>query len=469
MRKQIYFSILAVALAAGTRAQQLPLFSQYYYNPFIYNPAFAGVEEETHMYLIHRSQWKDMPGAPTTYALTADGPVRSNEIGIGLSLFNDQTDIFNRTGLYSSYSYRIPISSDHQFTVGLSGGIIDNKIDFSRASVSDDGDPLLYNTNRRKITMDATFGIGYFWQDLRVGFSIPQLLGNKINYSEVGNNVFTINERHYLLSAAYKVTISETNEIDALPSMMLRYVPGAPFQFDINANFAWKDMIRAGLSYRHGYAIGFNVGTKINKNLIAGYTYEYVLSPLGSISGGGHELMLGFVLGKKKDDDKIVRLEQDLEQVRVEKDSLGNELKRKDAEHTNEINKLKQEMETIKKDNSSGSTNTNGTGNPTNTNTTGVLDNTFRKELAADYVDEFNKPILPGYYIIIGAYKVKDNAVKAKTDFGTKEGMEPIVMYNNKRGFYYVCVFKTSDEESAQDVVEVVKKIRTDAWVFVME
>src|SRR5688572_5403076 len=129
MKKILYTIALISALGTQVNAQQLPLFSQYYYNRFIYNPAFTGVEEKGNVFLIHRSQWKDVPGAPTTYALTADGPVMKNKIGIGLSLFNDQMDIFNRSGIYSSYSYRFKLADDHDLTLGLSGGIIDNKID----------------------------------------------------------------------------------------------------------------------------------------------------------------------------------------------------------------------------------------------------------------------------------------------------------------------------------------------------
>ncbi|HCA82608.1 MAG TPA: hypothetical protein DEP18_02395, partial [Flavobacteriales bacterium] len=163
MKKLLYTSVLAAMVAVNAKAQQLPLFSQYYYNKFLYNPAFTGTEDMGQAYLIHRSQWKDMPGSPVTYALTVDGPVKSNQIGLGMSLFNDQTDIFNRTGLYTSYSYRWKVNEDHHLTFGLSGGVIDNKIDFARVSARDVNDPLLYNENRRKITMDANFGVGYFF------------------------------------------------------------------------------------------------------------------------------------------------------------------------------------------------------------------------------------------------------------------------------------------------------------------
>ncbi|MBK9192175.1 MAG: type IX secretion system membrane protein PorP/SprF [Crocinitomicaceae bacterium] len=75
MKKYLITTGLAMLAIVSAKAQQLPLFSQYYYNRFIYNPAFTGVESQSSVYLIHHSQWKDIPGSPVTYALTVDGPV----------------------------------------------------------------------------------------------------------------------------------------------------------------------------------------------------------------------------------------------------------------------------------------------------------------------------------------------------------------------------------------------------------
>jgi len=455
MKKIIYTIVLLAALGSNSLAQQLPLFSQYYYNKFLYNPAFTGVEDKANVFLIHRSQWKDVPGAPVTYALTADGPVLNNKIGIGLSLFNDQMDIFNRSGIYSSYSYRFKLADDHDLTLGLSAGIIDNKIDFSRSNAHDANDPLLFNQNMRKITVDANFGIGYLWKDLKVGISIPQLLGNKIKYLETNTNVYTTLKRHLIGSVSYDVTLSETYEIEFLPSVMFRYVKGAPFQFDINANFAWKDMLRAGISYRFGYAIGFNIGTKLNDNLIAGYTYEHVISPMGGFSGGGHEIMLGFTFGGKAiDSEGLDLLNQRIDETNAKNDSLANVLKQKDVEHTEEIELLKEEIELLKQDGMGGNPN-DGTINQDNKD--------VRQENVADFEDESGASVAPGFYIIMGAFKNKDNALNSKKGFATKH---PAVVLYKKGELYYVNVLYTENEALALKTAEDLRSEQPDVWVF---
>lgn len=452
-------SLILFSLALSTitlKAQQLPLFSQYYYNRFIYNPAFTGTESMSNAFLIHRSQWKDIPGAPVTYALTVDGPVASNKIGLGLSLFNDQMGIFNRSGLYASYSYRFTLADDHDLTLGLSAGVLDNKIDFSNSNAYDVNDPLLYNQTQRKVTVDANFGVAYMWKDLYVGVSVPQLLGNKVNYLETNTNVYTTLKRHLISSVGYKVTISQAAEIDFLPSLMLRYVGGAPVQLDINANFAWKDMVRAGFSYRLGYAVGFNIGTKLNKNLIAGYSYDLVLSTLGNYSGGGHEVMLGFTFGGNKgglSTEELDALNQRLDNAESKSDSLTNEMNRKDQQHDEEIERLNEEIEELKLESDAGQ-NLNG----------GSQDNSeVRVENVADFEGENGEPLQPGFYVIMGAFKNKDNAMNVKKQLAEKY---PATVIYKKGDLHYINVFYTQNEAAAIKYAEERRTEQPDVWVF---
>lgn len=454
--KKMIASLAFLVIATGLKAQQLPLFSQYFYNRFIYNPAFTGVESKANAFLIHRSQWKDIPGAPVTYALTLDGPVSANKIGMGLSLFNDRMGIFNRSGLYSSYSYRFTLATDHDLVLGLSAGVIDNRIDFTNSMAHDVNDPLLYNTNQRKVTVDANFGIGYIWKDLNVGISMPQLLGNKINYLETNTNVYTTLKRHLIASVSYDVVLSESADISLYPSVMFRYVKGAPVQFDVNAMFSWKDMVRAGFSYRFGYAVGFNIGAKLNNNIIAGYTYEYVLSSIGNYSGGGHEVMLGYTFGGGNggmNNGDLSELNDRISATEEANDSLRNALTQKDQEHDAELERLNEEIEILKLENESGMN-----GNPANQDNKEV-----RIENVGDFEDENGNPLQTGFYVIMGAYKVKDNAMNAKKAFQDKY---PAVVIYKKGELHYVNIYYTQNEADALKFAEERRLEQPDVWVF---
>lgn len=481
--KKLIYTMLIAGFAANSTAQQLPVFSQYYYNPFLYNPGFTGTDEKANAYVIHRSQWKDMPGAPTTYAITVDGPVWENKVGVGLSLFSDQTDMLSRNGIYSSYSYRFKIADDQYILPGVSFGMIDNRIDLSRAIVKDANDPFLVGENRRKVSFDANFGVAYIWKDLRVGLSAMQLFGNKIGYLNTDNSgIYQKLQQHFVLSGQYGVMISESAKLKALPSIMLRYTQGNPFQFDVNAIVEWNNMVRGGVSYRHGSNVGLTAGVKINNSLTAGYTYELVTSSIKQYAGGGHEIMLGYTFGgKSTDDTKIKELMAKIEQAQFKTDSIANELRKKDIIHDEEIKKLQVKTDSIKANqeklkeqmknapaNTTGNntTNTNNNTTTTNTNDSNLPKGLIRAEKVADYTDENGNPIIPGYYVVIESFRNITNAKNNKEFYEKQKQIKVATIFNKKRKFYYNSVLYTTDEESAVDLVTEIKKEKPDAWIF---
>lgn len=478
MKKTLYTLVFTV-MAGISFGQQLPVFSQYYYNPFIYNPGFTGMEERAHAYAIHRSQWKDMPGAPTTYALTVDGPVWEKKVGLGLSLYSDQIDMWQRSGIMTSYSYRFKLAEDQWLVPGISVGITDNRIDLSRSIVKDAQDPFLYDQNRRKVSFDANFGLAYIWKDLRVGLSVMQLAGNKIAYlNSDQSGVFQKLQQHYIFSAMYKVTISESAKVAALPSAMVRYTSGAPVQFDINAIFEWNEMVRAGISYRHQASVGFMAGIQVNKNLTAGYVYDMSISAVKQYAKGGHEIMLGFAFGggnKSVDDSKMRELTSKIEQAQLRNDSLANELRKRDIIHDQEINKLKAKTDSLAKatkntgDTGNNSNNNNSNNNNSNNNNTANNDlpkGLIRAEKVADYTDENGNGITPGYYVIVESFRNITNAKNNKDFYEKQKQIKVMTIYNKKRKFYYNSVLYTTDEESAVDLVTEIKKEKPDSWVF---
>lgn len=80
--------------------------------------------------------------------------------------------------------------------------------------------------------------------------------------------------------------------------------------------------------------------------------------------------------------------------------------------------------------------------------------------------DDENTPIEPGYYIIIGAFKNKDNAkrLEAKVEAQNKW---PAVrrVYNKKNGFMYVTVAHPSTQDESVKIVEDARKEYADAWI----
>jgi len=130
MRK-LNITAAILLISASAFAQQLPFSSQYYTNMFVTNPAFTGTaDEDVHAFITHRSQWTGIQGGPQTSYLTLDGPIEAKNIGLGLKVYSDVTDITSRIGAFASYSYKLKINDDNHILLGLAVGILNNRIDF---------------------------------------------------------------------------------------------------------------------------------------------------------------------------------------------------------------------------------------------------------------------------------------------------------------------------------------------------
>ena len=296
--KKIYITIALVAIGFAAQAQQLPLYSQSYFNPMVYNPATAGVNEGTNAYLTHRRQWTGINNSPVTNSITVDGFFDDKNVGLGLMVFNDVQDINERLGIYTSYAYRLKLNEDMQLRFGLTLGFLDNRIDFTKAVVKDAADPMLFSQMQRKSALDANIGVSFNWKDLRVGFSVPQLIGQHVELANYDSRSYYQLNRHFMGTATYKWVFNESQQLALEPMAMVRFMPHTPAQYDILAQCSWKDMLWAGVAYRSNYAIGINARVKLFGNLSAGYAYDIIISPFKTSAGISHEFMLGYKFGQ---------------------------------------------------------------------------------------------------------------------------------------------------------------------------
>ena len=309
-------------------AQQIPFSSQYYTDQFVINPAATGITENINAFLTHRSQWTGLKGAPQTSYFTLDGPAPTKNVGLGLKVYSDVTDMISRAGAFANYSYKLKIKEDHDLYFGLALGILDTKIDFSKAVISDTDDPLLFQTQQNKTIFSADFGVLYMWKKLTVGFAVPQILGNQVKYAfPNGENSYYNLSRHYQGSVKYVFDVKKEKGITAYPLLMIRAVKGAPFQFDINGVVDWKKMGWAALTYHSSYALALSAGVRYH-NFSIGYAFDIGVSKIRSYTGSSNEFLLGYIFGESRKGLSRTeeRMNDTLNLVKAKKDSTNQAL-----------------------------------------------------------------------------------------------------------------------------------------------
>ena len=131
-----------------------------------------------------------------------------------------------------------------------------------------------------------------------MGISAQQILPQKVSFLDdtLGFKLVP----HLFATAGYRFLLND--DINAIPSFMVKYVSPNDPQFDINVKFQYRDLLWVGGSYRYldGYAamIGLNAGNLFN----FGYAYELSTSSFRTTNRGTHEIVIGFLLGNRYGD-----------------------------------------------------------------------------------------------------------------------------------------------------------------------
>ena len=289
----LFFLVLACSLS---RAQQLPVYSQFFMNKYVNNPAFAGINDKYTVSSNHRYQWVGITDAPRTYTLSINGPTKNLKNGLGAFLYTDHVGPTIRTGMQISYAYHLSINEKIKLSMSLSGGLLEWKIDGHKLNLTDQNDQALVNNVMRTLVPDAKFGFILYGGNWHFGGAAPNLLQNKITFSNATNSELNKLEDHYLIHVGHEFNIS--NDILLDPYVLVRYVSPAPLQLEFGSKFVWKNTAWAGITYRTGDAASFLVGYTYKENLSFGYSYDFTTSNLNNYSTGTHEFLFSVLFGK---------------------------------------------------------------------------------------------------------------------------------------------------------------------------
>src|SRR5579871_3854385 len=108
--KNILLLGMICTCACQSIAQQDPLYSQYINNPFVINPAYAGLTDNLNLSLSYRSQWTGLDGSPKTVNANGHISLLDNRVGAGLMIVSDQIGNSTTNEVFGSYSYRVHVT-----------------------------------------------------------------------------------------------------------------------------------------------------------------------------------------------------------------------------------------------------------------------------------------------------------------------------------------------------------------------
>ncbi len=465
-----YITLLANLIAFDLFGQQTPLYNQYFLNPYLYNPALTGMDNESKAYFLYRNQWASVDGAPETHAFTMDGRLRREKIGLGLSFFNDISNVIGRLNGALSASYTVSLSAHQELSFGMSLMAIQSRIFFDRIQVEDISDPNLLSRIDQRTVAESNIGLSYSLGKMRLGFAADQIFQNEINHENAAQfQSLDFNfVRHYITTAQYRFLLAY--DLSITPLFLVRTVQGLPSLFDVNAILDYKDKIWLGLSYRHQTGSGFSLGFEIEEQFVISYTYEIPNSDLRILGANSHEFVFGIRLKRKKSNEKYnnrisrnnkyleeIRDENQIQHEKIDQLSQLNEKQLKKLEsyevvmdrQKEEIEFLKAQYEIIKYD----------------------LDSLKKKE-AYQLGKSRSKSGAADYYLVVGAFRKLDNAKLFQKILQREAGVTSRVIQNNRQSWYLIYTEQLADLKSVTSKIkqleegDVSRLILGKPWVF---
>jgi len=253
------FLLLLAGTGPMALAQQAPVFSQYYFNELVINPAYAGAHVQLSLTSMYRNQWVNFPGAPRTFSFSGHTALYNGKVGLGLLVNNDKIGSYNNQSAYAYYAYKIRFYSG-TLSMGLQGGFNFLGADFSKLDLTTPGDASFSSINVYK----PNFGAGLYYN------------------------------QNYFLRSWVIVPLNTNKSIKLNPSILVRAQDGQPLSMDINAGFIFYDLMSTGVSWRSGDAFITFIDIQISEKFHFAYSYDWTSSDISRYSNGSHEFMINY-------------------------------------------------------------------------------------------------------------------------------------------------------------------------------
>ena len=306
MRQTLFAIVLVGLVFSNGFCQQIPLYTQYLFDPYLINPSRIATENRAEVNLLYNRQWTGIQDSPETMQADVQYPV-NDRIALGLNIYEDRTVIMSNTSAMGTFGYKVPLGDDQLLGFGLSGGFTSRRLRFDELSEKDLNDPALYSLGHNNIRFNSQFGVHYTNKKLTVGFALLQLVDND-SYSLERPNTKSFNAlRHVTVHSSYEFPLSDG--VTAQPSVayMFSYDKMNP---EANQNyletsliFSFKDALQVGGGYRQ-YLGPLMMARFRVRDFEVGYAYGFPSTYARVSVGSTSEIQLKWFFGKEKELEK---------------------------------------------------------------------------------------------------------------------------------------------------------------------
>ncbi len=468
-KKLITLAIVTLGLVNVTLAQtpgHRP-YRQFFANPYLFNPAFVGINNQTELNLAYRQQWVNFKDAPVVTGVNLQIPT-NKRVALGFNLTTDKQVLLRNSTFMATFGYVIPISEIQTLRFGISGGVGMNTLDLNAEELNSN-DPAIINASNNNFYIDGNVGVVYAHSGFKVGFAFTELFSsNSFNHDSFNKFAFsTLRNRLYSMSYRFNVGIMENFAVE--PYILYRQsADGLQDAWEAASMIYYKNKVWTGAGYNQNNGLALFFGLNVKDKLKMSYGYEFPPFKSGVTATSAHELHLTVTFGKKKP-STFVNKSKPAPTVKKAANDVDDSME-EENENTDERSETDESTsDYAATDKKNKATEPDSKKNPENIK--------FNKENTTPEVAKapVGKParsftIAKGHYVVVGVFSIMDHSTKFTKQL-LREGYDVNVALNPKNKYYYVYIFSTYDLEEARKVRNQYrwKNLFKEAWVFTME
>ena len=309
--KLFTYFILFGLIATDCFAQQTPSYTQFVFNQYGANPAYAGTNLGMEAVTGRRIQWLGFDYAPTTtfgsftYAWRKNFNYKAKH-AVGMYVEDDRAGMFSSKAAYVSYSIHMKIFTGLNIAAGIFAGV--RQVSIANV-IADPYDPALNdlksNTSILTIYPDIIPGIRLYNKKLYVDISVRQLYKNELQQGskQIGNPATKLDPTY---TVVIKRKIPLGNNIWMLtPALKIQSTYKAIPLAEANLMLFYDRRVGIGASLRGNAFASAIFQIRFLKNIIAGFGYDYTIGKLHTASANSIEVMLSFTPGGGGDDKSV--------------------------------------------------------------------------------------------------------------------------------------------------------------------
>jgi len=443
MKRLLIF--LFVIISASLKAQSSgPVYRQFFYNPYTFNPAYAGLNNRSELGLIYRKQWVNFQDAPTTAGLSLQIPA-SDRVVIGFNILSDKEVLMKNSSFMTSFTYVVPLGFQESLRFGISGGIGMNGLNLT-AEEMNTNDPVIINAAGNNYYINGNFGAVYTYRRLKVGFALTELFDSNPFNPDRFNRFNFSNLRNRLYSASYRFELESFQTPIAIEPYFLyrESEDGLQDYWEAATLVHFKETFWTGLGYNRNNGLALFAGLNLKEKFSFSYSYEFPPFKAVTFSASSHELQMNIRFGRERTPASKPSIL--LQRYKKKKPQNLSRPPKKPAGRNHFGRAPGRIVERESK--------------PVTEREPQILQ------------EEVSKPAEPvpsgrNYYLVVGSFQEKahaDNMVQQLK----KEGHAPDIAVNPENHYYHVYLFSTSDPELAKKQLAEYKQSGpfAEAWIF---